>query len=106
VNFEVVLGSGMVIAIVTAVYGYGRLSRSVENNQDEVGKLWDAKKKLLSWQDDHDRESSEKRLEFEREIGRVRETIIIRDGKLDNIIQQLSELNKKVDRLENRDGNG
>ena len=93
----------LIAAIIAGAAGYGRLQRQVEDLKEENTNLWKQNHIFREWTVAHDKEVSDKRVEYEREISRLRENINGRDGKLDTIISRLDTIDKKIDKLEDRE---
>ena len=89
-NIELGFGLAIVLAIIGGAVGYGRLNSKVDIQADENSKQWSIIEKLRAWRDEHERSSSDHRLEFERELGRIRELVLTKDGKMDVVLNRLS----------------
>lgn len=99
------------LALVGGIYGYGRLSRSVESNKDAITddkkdsddqfkNVWKVVGDLREWTIQHARDSADRRLEIEKDIGHLRERIGNLDTKLDAIITYLKEISLKISKFE------
>lgn len=102
-TFEIGALIAMIAGIIGGAVGYGRLQRQVEDLKEEDVKLWTQLSKLREWKEEHDKDVSDKRVEYEREISKLRESINSKDGKLDTIISRLDTIDKKIDKLEDRE---
>lgn len=105
-TFEMGTLVALVVAVVTAAIGYGKLQNKNEGLAAETENLWREIGKTRAAQAEHDKDSSATRLEIERELGRLRETISSKDGKMDEIIRRLGVIDEKVDRIETRGERG
>lgn len=102
---------GIIIAIILGAIGYGKLQNQVETSKETIpnpqrvenDNLWREIGKCRSEHDEYVRSAAERRIEFERSLSNIRETIGNRDGKLDAILDRLNSMDTKIDRLESRD---
>lgn len=87
-------------------FDHGRSSRLQEEIKDkneeqdgQLGKLW-------SWKDNHEQEANEKRLRFEIELASTRGELKgikeSQDGQFEAIMDRLTRVEGKIDRLEER----
>lgn len=92
-------GFGFIVTIVT---NWVIVKVKGEHAEKENGDQWRTINALRNWQENHVKESSEKRLEIEREMGRIRENATNVLAKLDSLLGLVNDLIKKIDRLEER----
>lgn len=83
-------------------YGYSRsrLDDLKEAVTKEVEQIWKTVHSLQKQFDQHEKEASTERLSIAKEIGQVRETGSVTSSKLDEILKNVAELSKKMDRLD------
>lgn len=89
-TFELGALTAIVMAIIAGAMGYGRLQSNVGSVSSRVSNCED-------WKASHEKEVADKRVNYEREISRLRESINGRDGKFDSINFRLDEMGKKID---------
>lgn len=106
---------GAMIAIILGAIGYGRLQNQVENvktvipepQQTENENIWREVGKRRTEHEEYVKIATERRIEFERELSRIRESSSNRDAKLtavlDAILDRLKTMDVKIDRLEARE---
>lgn len=94
--------AGFLMLLITTVanfaYHYGRqsaLNDRVENAFNQIKKIWE-------WKDAHEKDSSEKRVQYERTFGEIRGEVSVTRNEYQRIIQTLELLMDKIDRMEKR----
>lgn len=103
----------LALAIIGAIYGYGRMGNKVEDLKEEDLKLWKVigglrekqegfEKEVRLKQENHERESHEVRRQIERDLSTIRETASKDAGKLDLILASIDELKAQIQKLEDR----
>ncbi len=90
------------IIFVGAVGFFFTLRNSVDHLKEEDQKQWDQIAKLRDWVTVHERDEATSRLDLERDMGRIREDASKAGGKMDTLISMITELTKKIERLELR----
>ena len=63
----------IVVVLVGGIGSFFILKNTVENLKDENQKQWTVITDLREWQDTHQRNSSDTRLEIEKDMGKLRE---------------------------------
>lgn len=88
------------------ISSFGYMRYKVERLNEEDSKQWIIIDGFRSWKEAHDKDVADKRLELEKDLGYLRESILKIDGKLegklDQIFSELFQMNKKLERLENK----
>jgi uncharacterized protein (DUF2141 family) len=93
----------LISSVVAAAVGYGKLQNQISGLKEERDQMWKEVEKLRRWEQDHERESSNVRLQIERDQGAIRQTISQKDGKLDEVIRRLGVIDSKLDKIETRE---
>lgn len=111
----------IMLAIISGVYGYGRLSSRVETNKEsyekesksthagtelEHGNLWKVMGDVRHQLEDHLKDANVVRLEIEKEMGKIRgdtsNLSVKLDSMLETILGKLEDMKKSVEKLENK----
>jgi hypothetical protein len=101
------------IAIITGVYGYGRLSSRVETNKEvstdnkiagetEHANIWNVINNLRRIIDEHLKDYNDKQLALEKEMGSIRGNMSNLAIKLDTILEKINDIKVVVEKLENK----
>jgi hypothetical protein len=102
-----------VVEIVTILLGagiaWGTFTKTIEslretnnNFKEDNQEQWVAITKIRDWVTVHERDEATARLDLERDMGRIRESVGKTDGKMDTLISMIVDLSKKLDKLEER----
>lgn len=99
---ELSLSNLLIIAgfLATTIGNWFVFKNKLEHTEEENRSQWEVITRLRNWQENHVIESAEKRLEIEREMGRIRESASSVLTKLDSLLALVNDLTKKIDRLE------
>jgi len=73
--------------------------RAFEKHQEEV---WKEISKLREWRHEHQKESGDKRLEIEKDLGQIRSLLLVRDEQYKEIIRRFDSFDKKLDEFRQR----
>lgn len=67
-TIEIGFALSFLVAVIGAVYGYGRLSKQVEAHDDENEKMWKVIGSVRDAWENHEKDSAVIRLEFSRRL--------------------------------------
>lgn len=99
---------GAIGMLILGAAGYGKLQNQVESlkknissdQQNENSNLWREIGKRRTDHEEYVKTATERRIEFERELSRVRESQAKWDGKLDTILEKLNALAADMNKME------
>lgn len=95
--------------IFTALGGWFTLKNKVERLKEvdielaaEDEKTWEVIQQIREWVTAHEKEVSDKRIELEKDMARIRETAIKTDSNQNQLFILVDKMDKKLDRIEIR----
>lgn len=95
-----------VIEIVVLIAGggvaYGIFQTTVTTLKEENREQWVTITKIRDWVTIHEKDSAMIRLDMEKSLGHIREDASKSWGKMDILITMISELSKKLDKVEEK----
>lgn len=77
------------------------LTKIIYDIKRENGQQWTIIGKLRDYDQEHEKESAQRRLELETKISLVRENSAKSDSKLDDILRRLTSIEDKIDSRKN-----
>jgi len=98
IDLSIILSAGGMI--VVAAVGWGKLVSAESRQKEENLNIWNEISKCRKWQEEHAKDSNEKRIEFLQDLSKLRETMASKEGKLDEILGRLDKIEIKIDKIE------
>lgn len=78
------------------------LKYKVDNLKEIDEKQWNQISNIRDWIIVHEKDEATKRLDLERDLGRMREETSKHNGKMDTLISMIDNLTKKIEKLEEK----
>jgi Zn-finger protein len=88
--------AGLLFAFAVA---FGVFKNTVENLKSENAQQWTVITKCRDWQQIHEKEASERRLEIERQLGKIREDSSKVESQLAELLRLVTKLTERFDKF-------
>lgn len=88
--------AGLLFAFAVA---FGVFKNTVENLKNENSQQWSIITKCRDWQQIHEKEAADRRLEIERQMGKLREDGSEVKGQLSELLRLVTKLTERFDKF-------